>query len=169
MAQDPDSLFRLHRSRLKAEANRRLRDGEASADAVQDTFVRYLARLRDAERAPVENPPGFLRRILSNLVSNRQMRAPRGHLPVEDVELADGAPDGEAALLTAESRARLARLIGELPPRGRQVIYLHKFRGLSYAEIAQKLGISENTVMVHMSRSLAALRRRLREENGDDR
>ncbi|ONG55985.1 hypothetical protein BKE38_07430 [Pseudoroseomonas deserti] len=169
MANDPDHLFRLHRSRLKAEANRRLRDAEASADAVQDTFVRYLSRLRDAERAPVENAPGFLRRILSNLVSNRQLRGPRGQVPVDEVELADGAPDGEAALLGAEARARLARLIAELPPRGRQVIYLHKFRGLSYAEIAQRLGISENTVMVHMSRSLAALRRRLREESDDGR
>lgn len=167
MADDPDRLFRLHGQALKLMAHRRLRDPEASADAVQDTFLRYLSRHEEASHPPVENPAGFLRRVLANLLTNRQQRqrkASRG--PEADAALeqaVDGAAIPDEALLSAEASERLRALVMELPPRGRQVIYLHKFRGTSYAEIGQRLGIAENTVMVHMGRSLAYLRRRLAE------
>jgi RNA polymerase sigma-70 factor (ECF subfamily) len=170
MADDPDHLFREQRHALMAVARRRLRDTQDSADAVQDVFLRYLSRGEAAAMPEVRNPPGFLRRMLANLLTNRQQRG-RALLQGHEAEAAlgraaDEAPGPEAALLSGEAAARLRRLVAELPPRGRQVIYLHKFKGLSYAEIGARLGISENTVMVHMSRSLATLRRRLADDEG---
>ena len=60
---------------------------------------------------------------------------------------------------------RLERAIDDLPRRQREVILLHKFEGLSYSAIAERLGISKNTVMVHMMRALAHCRDRLADED----
>jgi RNA polymerase sigma factor (sigma-70 family) len=168
MADDSDQLFRQHGRALQLIARRRLGGAEDSADAVQELFLRYLARPDGA--GPIANPPGFLRRALANLLTNRQQRRRPAAGGAESeaalAALADAGPGPEAALLSAEAASRLRALVLELPPRGRQVIYLHKFRDMGYAEIGRRLGISENTVMVHMSRSLAYLRRRLAEEEG---
>jgi RNA polymerase sigma factor (sigma-70 family) len=42
--------------------------------------------------------------------------------------------------------AMLAEAISALPERCRQVVTLRKLHGLSHREIAQRLGIAENTV-----------------------
>ena len=61
-----------------------------------------------------------------------------------------------------ELNEALARVVGELPPRCREVFSLARDRGLSYAEVAQVLGISRNTVEIHMTRALSMLREKLR-------
>jgi len=53
---------------------------------------------------------------------------------------------------------RLRGAIRALPPRSRTVLVLHKYEGLSSAEVAAKLGISRNTVMAHMFTALKRLR-----------
>lgn len=55
----------------------------------------------------------------------------------------------------------------QLPPRPREVLFLHRFEGLSYAEISARLGISRNTVMVHMVKALGLLRRQLHDPGRD--
>jgi RNA polymerase sigma factor (sigma-70 family) len=52
-----------------------------------------------------------------------------------------------ADALTREEKAKLlGRALGTLPGRCRDVIYLHKIKGLSQREVAEQLRISEKTV-----------------------
>jgi RNA polymerase sigma factor (sigma-70 family) len=46
-----------------------------------------------------------------------------------------------------------------LPDQQRTVIVLRTWNGLSFAEIAQSLGVGEATVRSHMHHALTALRR----------
>ena len=48
-----------------------------------------------------------------------------------------------------------------LPEQQRKVVVLRHWLGLSVAETAEELGISEGTVKSHSSRGLAALQRTL--------
>jgi len=50
------------------------------------------------------------------------------------------------------------RLILDLPQRRREIFTLNRIEGLSYAEIARKLGISENTVDTQIRHALHYLR-----------
>ncbi len=50
------------------------------------------------------------------------------------------------------------KLIANLPERQKQVYLLHREDGLTYPEIAEKLGISKNTVENHMVKALRYLR-----------
>lgn len=57
-----------------------------------------------------------------------------------------------------ELNIRSEKLIANLPERQRQVYILHREEGLTYPEIAEKLGISKNTVENHMVKALKYLR-----------
>jgi RNA polymerase sigma-70 factor, ECF subfamily len=48
-------------------------------------------------------------------------------------------------------------------PRRRLVVFLRYFADLSYAEIAEVLGVSEGTVAASLAQARAALRERLTE------
>lgn len=59
----------------------------------------------------------------------------------------------------------LSGIISSLPAQQQRVFRLAREEYLSYAEIAQRLSISPNTVRIHMSRALASIRKSLK-ENG---
>lgn len=56
------------------------------------------------------------------------------------------------------SADHLAGYIDQLPPQRRHIFRLNKIEGLSYPEIAQRLGISEKTVKNHVYRAMVQLK-----------
>ena len=61
----------------------------------------------------------------------------------------------------------LQQTINNLPPQQQAVLRLAKEQYLTYDEIAQQLSISPNTVRMHMSKALAAVRRALKDKGID--
>jgi RNA polymerase sigma-70 factor (ECF subfamily) len=74
---------------------------------------------------------------------------------------AEAAPSPESELASRDIAHALALALREMPPRCREVYTLVRDHGLTYAEVADALGIARKTVEIHMSRSLAILRQRL--------
>ncbi|HTJ12351.1 MAG TPA: RNA polymerase sigma-70 factor [Dinghuibacter sp.] len=64
----------------------------------------------------------------------------------------------ERELLSKEMDAHLSRLIGQLSPQARIIFRMNRDEGLSYAEIADILSISVNTVKTHVYRALKFLK-----------
>jgi len=67
-----------------------------------------------------------------------------------------GVDDDE--LDAADDRVAVADLLQQLPPRERQIVYLRFFDGLTQAEIAERVGISQMHVSRLLMRSLDELR-----------
>jgi RNA polymerase sigma-70 factor (ECF subfamily) len=70
----------------------------------------------------------------------------------------------ESPALQAEYREleeKLNEVVNALPGRQKEVYLLHRVEGLKYAEIAERLGISVNTIENHMSRALRTIREKL--------
>ncbi|BBK31867.1 RNA polymerase sigma-70 factor (ECF subfamily) [Stella humosa] len=157
-----EDLFRRYGASLQRFLTRRGARPDVAADLTQDAFLR-LIQAGPAEG--IQSREAYLFRIATNLAIDRHRREVDGAssaLPLDDQpEPPDLAPSADAALLSREALAVLQRAVDDLPPRGREVFVLHKFEGLSYDEIAGRLGIAKNTVMVHMARSLAHCKRRL--------
>jgi RNA polymerase sigma factor (sigma-70 family) len=69
----------------------------------------------------------------------------------------------DAALIEAEATAAVERVLSRLSETPRRVLLLRWKHGLSYAEIAESLGISEGAAKVHATRGRQALAPYLRE------
>jgi RNA polymerase sigma-70 factor (ECF subfamily) len=135
----------------------------AAADLIQEAFLRLLR----VPRGEVRDLRSYLFRMAGNLVIDdvRHRRRTGAFIDVEAVEdqLVDPAPLPDAALISREEFRALEEALTALPPRCREVLILHKFEGLTYAEIAERLGITKNTVMAHMVKGVSCLKGRVRE------
>jgi RNA polymerase sigma-70 factor (ECF subfamily) len=63
-------------------------------------------------------------------------------------------PDAAQTLAASERFELMTQAIALLPERCRAVMRLAALRGCSNAEIAATLGLSENTVRVHLARGI---------------
>lgn len=156
---DLAALYADEHGRLQRFLMGRGLSASAAADIVQDAFLRLL-------RAPLHeicDLRSYLFRTTGNLAIDRARQQRRNALgnPVElDETIADTAPLPDVVLISREEFLALYAALADLPPRTREVLILHKFEGLSYIEIAERLGIAKNTVMVHMVKALGSLRTR---------
>lgn len=170
LATDLASLYSTEHSRLMRLLVQRGVSAAAAADLVQETFVRML-------RAPaneVRDPKSYLFKAAANIAIDEHRRVQRAGTIFDpatelDASVPDASPLPDALLMSKEGLEELERAVLELPPRCREVLLLHKFEGLSYAEIADRLDISKNTVMVHMAKAIRTLRRQLHENSSSTR
>lgn len=153
------ALYADEQGKLQRLLMRRGMSSTAAADLVQDAFLRLLG----APREEVRDLRSYLFRTTRNLTidSARQRRRNTLSNAVElDVNIIDPAPLPDAVLISRQEFQALHAALADLPPRCREVLILHKFEGLSYAEIADRLGIAKNTVMVHMVKAVSCLKAR---------
>lgn len=170
MASDPGTIAELYseeRLRLWRRFQRRGVPAPAAADLVQESFVRLMRSQTD----DIRDLRAYLYRVADSAEADMHRANMRSGRVIEadacpDEAVADPKPAVEAEMISREQREALDMAISELPPRAREVLFLHKFENLSYVEIGERLGISRNTVMVHMVRALSQLRQQL---GGKDR
>ena len=75
-------------------------------------------------------------------------------LPVED----DVAISDDEAVDNSVKEARIWSAIDRLPAKRRRIFLMSRRDGMKYSEIAQSLGLSENTVRNQISKALEAIR-----------
>jgi RNA polymerase sigma-70 factor (ECF subfamily) len=155
-------LFVLYRRELQAYLTRKLRDPEWAADLTQETFLRYAEQ---GGGAAVVHDRSYLYRTAHNLAVDhlrRQVRQRTDSMACDTLqELPDRRPSLEDATDARLRLDRLRALIDELPARTRQIFVLNRIEGLSYAEVAAQLGISESSVQKHLAKALLHVTRRL--------
>lgn len=144
---------------------RMVRSRDTAADLVHEAYARVLALQRSGET--VTQPRALLYRTARNLLIDQHRRQKARGTPNTDAE--DGLPDvgdlpapavfePEAAFVSAQSVASMIATIEALPLRCREAFILHKFDGLSQAEVAAQMGISRKMVEQHIQRAMVACR-----------
>ena len=154
-----EELYRSAGARLYALAWRLTLNRADAEDTVHDLFVGLPVAL---ERYHEQGSfAAWLKRLLvrSALMRRRQERR-RG---ARDASYAvEAEPGGSGAGPALEGEAE--RLLAALPDVLRAVVVLREIEGMSHAEIARALGISEVTSRVRLVRGLERLRRTLKRE-----
>ncbi len=131
-------------------------DPDAARDIAQDAWLR-ISRLR--EPSALENPRAFLFQVATNLGIDRLRRTQLARRSgAEEIEAESLAPSVEETVSHRQSLALIEQALNELPDKCRRAFTLHRFDGLSYAEIAVTLGVSESMVEKHIIQALKALR-----------
>lgn len=140
-----------HEPALRAYLSKRFPAVPDHDDLVQETYVRTL-RAHAGGRVPCAR--AFLFTTARNAAIDL-FRRRRGQTHEELSEwgalpLLEEAPDLAAAAEREQRLEVLLEAILALPERCRQVMMLRHLDGLAYKEIAGRLGISPETVKVHM-------------------
>lgn len=154
-----ERLFRLHYRAMYRLACILLHDTDESKDIVHDVFAQLLthdAQLHEATAG------AFLlscvRNRCLNEVRNRKTHERVRQLLILDEDLEDTSPEE----LEAEIRALHVGIIELFPPICREIILLHFAEGLTFREIAERMGVSETTIYKHLRSALDQLRQTLK-------
>jgi RNA polymerase sigma factor (sigma-70 family) len=116
---------------------------EAARDVVQEAFARALRDARKLRRE--ESAAAWVWRIAFHIAVTERGRRATEELP-DDLSILDESRDPV-----------LAAAVRSLPPQRRLVLFLRYYAELTYAEIAEALGIAEGTVAATLSQAHAAL------------
>ncbi len=158
-----ERLFAEHGGALQAFLYRRVRRHPEAAELAQEVYVRML---RVPDMTKVRNPEAYLYAVASNLAKEHARRTP-DYSKVIDIEdplvqeqLAD-LPAFGGQLDREERIKRLREVLSQLSPKCQAAVELQYWHGMSYEEIAERLGVSTNMVKKYLSQALMHCRRRM--------
>jgi RNA polymerase sigma-70 factor (sigma-E family) len=156
-------LFARHHAGLVRLALLLVGDQPTAEDVVQDVFASLHAR---TGKTWDEDSLAYVRAaVLNGCRSQLRRRAVARRLPGLSGKLVEeAAQSAEQEILRSEERKQVLDALASLPPRRREVLVLRYYVGLSEAEISAVLGISPGTVKSSAARGLAAMSRKLGEE-----
>ena len=158
-----ERLFAAHRGALQAFFYKRVRHHADATDLAQEVYVRML-RVRDL--SSIRNSEAYLYTVAGNLAKEHAARDRRRGIAV-DIEDATVQPEltelasFDSEVDVAQQVKRLREVLRQLPPRCHAAIVLQYVHGLSYEEIAQRLGISLRMVKRDLGQALGHCRRRM--------
>ena len=156
-----EKLFKQHYRQMYRLATILLHDDAESKDVVHDIFARLLDDHRDLQEDTAES-------YLLTSVRNRCLNVIRSRQIQERVErlyLLDLDPTIIPTERLEEELKTLHKGIGQLePPVCRDIILQHFRDGITFKEIARRLGVSETTVYKHLRRALSQLRTHFKDQ-----
>jgi RNA polymerase sigma-70 factor (ECF subfamily) len=154
-------LYEINFENVYAFIAWRVGDRDAAEDLTSEVFHKALANLRRFEwrGAPFAS---WLLRIASNAIADKAQRGGKELAVANPPELAEDASI-LADLEEVERRARLFRLVEQLPEDQRRVIAMRFAEEKSIREIAEKLGRTEGAVKQLQLRGLRNLRAQIKE------
>jgi RNA polymerase sigma factor (sigma-70 family) len=158
-----ERLFAAHGRALQAYLYRRLRIKAEAPDLAQEVYVRML-RVSDPDA--IRNPQLYLYTVASNLVKEHALLELRRGEPLELDEAMVQQRLGELPALEEELESRqmserLNAALDELPARWRTALVLQYRYGLTYTQIADRLGVSSSMVKKYLAQGLSHCRRHL--------
>ena len=163
-------LMRRYNERIYRAARAITRDEREAEDVMQQAYVSAFTHLRQFKGQAQFST--WLTRIAINEALARVRKRGRYEPFDEDSTVEtlmpwNPAPDPEKQAFTGELRELLEWAIDTLPDGSREVFVLRDVEGLSTAEAAASLGVSEDVIKTRLSRARAALRRSLLERTGE--
>jgi RNA polymerase sigma-70 factor (ECF subfamily) len=156
-----EALYRTYWERLYAFAFRYMHSRPEAEDAVQEVFFRIWRSRADWFPAGVVR--NYLYLAVRNAALDRLQRAAVARRWRGETTQLVTAAEIEPELEAAELAAAVERALADLPPKRSAVCRLRLVEGLSYAQIANRLGISAKTVETQLARGLKFLRDRIRQ------
>jgi RNA polymerase sigma factor (sigma-70 family) len=167
-------VFERYYRELLSFLSRKVSDRATAADLAQESY----ARVYEAQRtgSVVRDPRALLYRTARNLVTDHHrrtsVRAGEGAAPDDEPAEPDDFAGPETfepdtILSSGQGLAAMAQTIDGLPPRCREAFVLYKFDGLSYAEVAERMGISVRTVEMQLRIAMEACWACLERTNGE--
>lgn len=166
-------VVRRERSRLAQFIRGQVRDAAEAEDILQDVLLEFFAATEAVEQAGA-----WLFRVAKNRIIDRARKKKEEPLPSPadgdedsgrwlEEQLPDPAAGPEAAYARSVLLEALSAALLDLPAEQREVFLAHEIDGLSFAEMAARWQVPQNTLLARKRYAVLALRARLHAEYGD--
>jgi RNA polymerase sigma-70 factor (ECF subfamily) len=168
-------LVRRHQTHLYNFALRQIRSPPVAEEVVQDAFVRVVQNASEFKHEARFTT--WLYTIARNLCIDQMRkralrkhpsldepkRAEQGEGPTLGEQTADSRANVERAAVGVEIRERVLAAVETLPEEQREVFLMREVSNLPFKEIAEIVGVPENTVKSRMRYALERLQAALSE------
>jgi RNA polymerase sigma factor (sigma-70 family) len=142
---------------------------DLAADLAAETFARALESVEsyDPERGPAGGWLfGIGRHVLARSLERAGVeRRARERLGMSELLIEDATAERIERMAEGEEGARALELLADLPDEQGEAIRLRVLQEQEYADLSDELSVSEAVVRKRVSRGLAGLRRKLREDD----
>jgi len=162
-------LLDRHGGRVLGYMHRFFGDYELACDLTQDVFLRVISAAPDFRGNC--SFLTFLFRVIRNLcidvMRSRRSRPDAGAASLDDDDCGErplsevvpgNSPRGEDRTFSQELSVAVEAALGRLPAEQREVFLMREVEGLKFSQIAEILGVNENTVKSRMHYALTSLR-----------
>lgn len=147
------TLYSDHHSWLVHWLQRRVHCVQEAADLAQDTFVRLLKQCP----AELQEPRAFLATVARSVLIDhcRRMSLERAYLDTLALLPEPVTPSPEERAIVLQALEQIDRMLDGLGVRARSAFLLAQLDGLSYKEVAARLGVSLSSVEKYMATAFA--------------
>ena len=153
-----DEVFREYSDMIYRWLLARTGDPEISEEITQETFYQAVMHADRYDNTCKVST------WLCSIASNKLKEYYRKHPPDEELKEDAGIfPPPEESVLSDESKMALYRAVHSLPEPMREVVHLRAFADLSFRQIGDIFGKTENWARVTFYRAKIALRKELTE------
>ena len=160
-----EHLVRKYQKRVHTLAWRKIGDFHIAEDITQETFLQVYQKLET-----LEDPARFSRwlYVITGRLCIAWLRKNQRHTePLEDTDISEVETEAYSRYIAAERaktfdearRDLVEKLLARLKEGNRTVITLHYLEGMTYAEISNFLGVSENTIKSRLRRARQQLKK----------
>lgn len=161
-------LYATYKNRLIYFAMRFLKSREYAEDVFQDAFTVVWQSRRFIN--PDASFSSYLYTIMRNRILNQLRNAANEEKLKESIlsQALDYTEDTKREVILNDLKSLISHALQQLTPRQREIFEMSREAQLSHKEIADKLGISVNTVQEHISISLKLIRTYLIKYSGSE-
>ena len=161
-------LYATYKNRLIYFAMRFLKSREYAEDVFQDVFTVVWQSRRFIK--PDASFSSYLYTIMRNRILNQLRNAANEEKLKESIlsQALDYTEDTKREVMLNDLKSLISHALQQLTPRQREIFEMSREAQLSHKEIADKLGISVNTVQEHISTSLKLIRTYLIKYSGSE-
>ena len=159
----PQAVFLEHESWLRTVVRSRLNEPDAVEDVMQNiamAIVRHRSALNEVNRIGAWLYQIAVRQILMHRRTSGRRRKMQDRFS-SDVSLREEQESPLQSLIAMETQASVQQALSELNEIDRQILLLKYTEGWSYRQLADHLGVQEETIEYRLLRARKSLRRLL--------
>ncbi|WNW10521.1 sigma-70 family RNA polymerase sigma factor [Pseudomonas sp. DTU_2021_1001937_2_SI_NGA_ILE_001] len=152
-----DAFYREHSSWLESWLRRRLGNAWDAADLSQETFLRVLLGPQGQALEALREPRAYLATVGKRLMLNhhRRRQLEQAYLDALATLPQELIPSPEQRWMLLQTLQALDELLDGLAGGVRRAFLWAQLEGLGYAQIAERLQVSERTVKRYMAQAYA--------------
>ena len=152
------SIFDQYYESIRSFAYYKTGDVDLADDIVQEVFLKLWNNLKDIKEETVKS---LLYTIASNTIKNHFKHQKVVYNFQKQETNNDSADEADSDLRQEELNRKLQDALAEIPDKAREVFLMNRIEGLTYNDIADRLGLSVKAIEKRMSEALSILRSRI--------